>query len=148
MRGAFLALHARAFCHATENLDKVKLALTNIVGHTEIAVSKSEGYYGNPIAILESTVDDQEDILKFFKRLSTSDLDELSRSLISRIDDGCNLFIRIDKQSAYGGAVQLGRNDDIVSVRLRVRAFPAKCEVARNIADEFISSILADRKQD
>jgi RNA binding exosome subunit len=131
--------------HATEDLEKVKLALLTAVGTEDITVTRIEGHHGNPILVLESHIEDDESIHRFFERLSCDDLDEIVRTLKDRMDEKCNLFIRLDKQAAFNGTVRLGRNDDVVSVRLRVRAFPAKFSVASAIVIDFIDGLRVHR---
>lgn len=138
-------MYARAFSHATEDLEKVKLAVSNTVGPEGLEIRGAEGVHGNPISIVEATALDQDAITYFFSRLSDGDLQTLMNTLEKRVDEGCNLFLKIDKQSAFMGRVQLGSGDDVVSVRLRVAAFPATCDVAQRNAKEAIEQELAYR---
>lgn len=142
MNRPFAGLHARAFCHATEDLDKVKTALQNTVGEADIRISRTEGHHGNPITIVETSVEMMREISSFFERLEKDDLRLLLETLPSRVDDGCNLFIKIDKQAAYSGRIRMKRNGDVVSVRAKVRAFPATSEVAQATARAFLESLL------
>ena len=148
MKGIFAVLHARAICHATEDLDKVKSTLENTFGKTEIDVSQTEGHHGNPIIILEVVTRDIDVIDGFFSRLNDSDIDEILASLRSRMDDGCNLFIRIDKQAAFNGDIRLGRSDDVISVRIQVRTFPSKYEIASSAVREYFEDRRPERTQD
>jgi len=143
VRKPFAVLHARTFCHATEDLERVRSALENAVGKSEINISKTEGHHGNPIVILEAAVEGMDGIDRFFSKLSRIDVGELLSSLRSRIDDSCNLFVRIDKQAAFKDEIRLGRDDDVISVRVRVRSFPAKREAAYMIAKEYLEGVLA-----
>ena len=145
VKGPFTAMHARVFCHATEDLDKVKHSLAETVGPADIRVSRMEGHHGNAIFVLEALVEDDDAIRRFFQRLRSDDLEAVMTSLSSRIDDKCNLHLRLDKQSSFKGILRLGENDDVVSVRVRVRAFPAKVEEAKRIAENYMKDILADR---
>jgi RNA binding exosome subunit len=135
-------MHARALCHATEDIDRVKQALATAIGPADIQVSKTEGHHGNLIFILEALVEDNDSIRRFFERLRREDLKKILSSLSSRIDEKCNLYIRLDKQSSFLGVIKLGENDDVVSVRVRVRAFPAKVEVASRMVEEYIGQVL------
>lgn len=145
MKGPFQGLHARALCHATEDPEKVKLALSTAIGYEDISVSRTEGHHGNSIHVLEAHVDDEAAIRRFFEKMESDDLAEILRTLESRMDDKCALFIRLDKQSAFTGTTKLGRNDDVISVRLRVRAYPSKFSVASGIVTEFIEGLMKDR---
>lgn len=140
MKKLFSVLHARALAHATEDLGKVKAAMTNAIGNAQIVVSHTQGHHGNPIAVLEATVHNAGDIHSFFERFEEVDLLALIDSLERRIDDGCNLFIKIDKQEAYAGKIRLGRGDDVISVRIRAVVFPPK----RDAVKEALLAYLAD----
>lgn len=145
VKGPFQGLHARTLCHATEDLEKVKMAVTNAIGTEEIAVSRTVGVHGNPITVLEALIEDEGAIYRFFEKLSTNDLDEIVRTIDSRMDDKCAVFIRVDKQAAFVGDIRLGRNDDVIMVRLRVRAFPAKRPIASAIVTGFIEDLRKTR---
>ena len=119
----------------------MRTALENAVGKDEVKISETEGHHGNPITILESSSEDMEVIADFFSKLRATDINELIGSLSSRIDDGCNLFIRIDKQAAYAEDIKLARNDDIISVRIKVRSYPARSEIATSIAKEYLEDL-------
>ncbi|MCX6658537.1 MAG: hypothetical protein NTY62_07645 [Euryarchaeota archaeon] len=142
MKQPFAGLYARAFCHATEDLEKVKRALRNTIGDAEIHIARTEGHHGNPITIVEASVESIEEISRFFETLAVDDLRFVLDTLSTRIDEGCNLFLKIDKQAAYEERIRLGHNDDVISVRIKVIAFPAKCEVAQGTTRTFIESIV------
>jgi len=145
MKGRFRGLHARAFVHSTENLDKVKMAMQNVVGPLELTTLVTDGVHGNPLTVLEANVSDPEEIRRFFTRLDREDLKAILETLDSRVDEGCNLFVKIDKQSAFLGQVRLDRGDDVISVRIRVAAFPANREVAGKAVSEIVEQELAER---
>lgn len=142
MKRSFTGLYARAFCHATEDLEKVKLALRNTIGDAEIQIARTEGHHGNPITIVESSVESIEEISGFFEKLTIDDLRFVLDTLSTRVDDGCNLCLKIDKQAAYEERIRMGRNDDVISIRIKVIAFPARCEIAQGTTRTYIESIV------
>jgi len=115
--------------------------MASILGDVELKVSRTEGHHGNPIDIIEASVEDKDLIADFFRRLSPHDMESVADSLPSRIDNGCNLFIRLDKQAAYLGEVRLAAEGDVISVRIKINAFPARCEVAQGIVKEFLADL-------
>ena len=145
MKKPFLGLYARAFCHATEDLDRVKAAVSNAVGEAEVTTKQTVGHHGNPITIVEAAVEDIGGITNFFGRLGEESLRTLLSSLESRVDQGCNLFVRVDKQRAYQGALELATGEDVISVRIRVAAFPARCEIAEDLVRGFVTEELSRR---
>lgn len=139
MRSVFSSLHARTFCHATEDLDRVKTALENAVGKSDVKISRTEGHHGNPIVILETAVEERDGIDEFFARLGRENVDEVLSSLSSRMDESCNLFIRLDKQAAFKGEIIFG-SDDVISVRIRVRSYPSRRDIAASAVREYLGS--------
>ena len=145
MKKDFIRLHARTFSHATEDLEKVKLAFANAVGTLDMKISKSEGLHGNPITIIEGETKESRLISGLFGRLRDSDLNTIIQTIDARTDEGCNLFLRLDKQAAYEGRVELTEGNDVVSVRIRVGAFPSRCDVAKELVKSFVTGELAKR---
>ncbi len=145
MKGRFRGLHARAFVHSTEVRGRVEEALRNVVGDGDLRRISTEGVHGNPLEILEADVLHSEGVSLFFSRLDDDDLQTLLHTLGSRIDEGCNMFVKVDKQSAFLGKVRLGSNDDIISIRIRVAAFPAHASVAEQVVREVIEEEMARR---
>jgi RNA binding exosome subunit len=135
----FIGLYARTLCHTTEDLAKVKEAVTNVLGDTELRISKTVGHHGNPITVIESAVDEMNRISGFFAKVDDHDISVIEDTLATRVDDGCNLFLKIDKQEAFLGKVRLGHGDDVISLRIRMAAFPATCEVAQNNIREYLA---------
>ena len=145
VRKTFIGLHARTYSHATEDLEKVKSAFSNAVGDLELKIAKTVGHHGNPITVIEGETKDAKTISGFFERLSEDDLNSIIRTIDARTDEGCNLFLRIDKQAALNGIVRLTEGEDAVSVRIRVGAFPSRCEVAKDLVKTFVTEELVRR---
>jgi hypothetical protein len=114
----------------------------NTIGDAEIQIARTEGHHGNPITIVESSVESIEEIARFFEKLAADDLRFVLDTLTSRVDEGCNLFLKIDKQAAYEERIRLGHNDDVISIRIKVIAFPAKCDIAQDATRTFLDSIV------
>jgi len=116
--------------------------MRNTIGDAEIQIARTEGHHGNPITIVESSVKSIEEIARFFEKLAADDLRFVLDTLSTRVDEGCNLFLKIDKQSAYEEHIRLGHNDDVISIRIKVIAFPARCDIAQGATRTFIDSIV------
>jgi len=138
VKKTFAGMYARTFCHATEDIDKVRLALTNVVGDTDVRTSRTEGHHGNPILILDASVASMDEIAAFFEKLNASDIERLRESLESRMDDGCNLFMRVDKQAALNEDVVLAAGEDVISIRIKVVAYPSRRDIALGSVVEFL----------
>lgn len=147
MKSEISALHARAFCHATEDFERVRAAMANAFGECELQTHRTEGHHGNPIVILECTIQDAGGILGFFSKLSDEDIRELLRTVEDRVDDDSHLFLKIDKQSAFKGDFKLSSGEDVLSIRAKVRSFPARRELAIEAAREFFTTMLGRRHE-
>jgi hypothetical protein len=127
------SLHARTICHATEDCGRVELALRTVVGDAQVARSRTEGHFGNAIEVMESSLDDEGAIMALLGRMTGEDLREALATLEARVDDSCNLFLRFDKQRAFAGELVMGKGEDVIAVRVKVRAYPARREAAVEI---------------
>jgi RNA binding exosome subunit len=111
----------RVFAHATEDVDKVLTALRNIlpqeiVDTVNFIKTSLSGHHGNPIILFETRITDknaiQKVLEKFASGLSTLDKAQLSNEIMQHLDKG-NLYIRIDKQSAYLNEFKLSTEDPV-----------------------------------
>jgi RNA binding exosome subunit len=143
---ALLNVHFRAFCHATEDEDKVTQALKFVSGADEVTREMTEGYHGNPIVVLEVFIKEKRRSKDFFARLSEDDLREIMNTLEKRMDDDCNLFLRLDKQEAYLGNLKMTTSDDAIAIRAKVESYPKKLETAMKSAKEFLETLIQSKK--
>lgn len=143
---ALLNVHFRVFCHATEDEVKVVQALKFASGLEDITREVTEGYHGNPIIILEAFVKQKRRSEDLFSRLNEVELQEILASLDKRMDDDCNLYLRLDKQEAYLGNLKLTTNDDAIAVRAKVESYPKKRENAMKSATEFLVTLVQSKK--
>jgi len=111
----------RVFAHATEDMDKVLNAAHNIfpLELVDLVVFKKTnltGHHGNPITLFEARIKDKNAAQTVFEKLSlglsTLDKEVLSSEIEQHLDRG-NLYIRLDKQSAYLNELKLSQADPI-----------------------------------
>jgi hypothetical protein len=114
-------IDVRTLAHATEDEDKVQEAMLNTLpgqqAHT-IVFRKSSltGHHGNPIVLLETRIKDkgaaEEALQKLASGLSIMDKKLLGSEIERHLEKG-NLYIRLDKQSAYMNQIKLSNIDPI-----------------------------------
>jgi RNA binding exosome subunit len=138
-------LSFRTFAHATEDEEKVEQALKLASGADEITRSKSEGYHGNPIVVMEAKISRSKEIKEFFASLPVEDVQRLLDTLEIRIDEESMFFLRLDKQAAFEGRLTLGRNDDVISVRGKIKSYPQSRENALKTMGSILQDVL-DRR--
>jgi RNA binding exosome subunit len=111
-----------AIAHATDDLEKVHAALTTILpeslrGQQLFTRRYLEGHYRNPITTFEAQLtkpaDVEEFTTNFFRQLSKSEKLRIERDLALHSDPEGNLYVRLDKQRAFRGTVELGGEDPI-----------------------------------
>lgn len=108
------------FAHATEDQDKVRLSVINILPKDmtktfeEISLT---GYYGDPITLMTTKLrrwkDATETLVHIVNALSSLDQQSLLDGTENRVDGSGNLYIRLDKQKALKGRIVLSSNDPI-----------------------------------
>lgn len=128
----------RAIAQATESEEKVKQALSLFLFDDHIEIIRTQGYFGNPISILQANLKGKNchRFIDFLKtRLSKDDVKRLKNEISKRIDDKCYLHIRFDKQAAYNKIVRIG-SDDTIAVQIKLRAYPAKPKNVIKLAEE------------
>jgi RNA binding exosome subunit len=111
----------RVFAHATEDPDKVLTATRNTLPRESIDTATFKktslsGHHGNPIILIETRVKEKKQVQAAFEKLC-SDLGVLDKELLANdvkqhLDKG-NLYVRLDKQSAYLNELKLGSTDTI-----------------------------------
>jgi len=111
----------RVFAHATEDVDKVLNAVHNtlpaeVIETVVIKRTNLTGHHGNPIILLETRIKEKNAVQAVFEKLSSAlsilDKEQLSGEIKEHLDKG-NLYLRLDKQSAYLNEIKLSRADPI-----------------------------------
>jgi len=111
----------RVFAHATEDLDKVMTAIRNTLPSESIdtvVLKKTNltGHHGNPIVLFETRIKERNVVQTVFEKLSSGlrilDKKLLSGEITQHLEKG-NLYIRLDKQSAYLNELKLSSTDPI-----------------------------------
>ncbi|MCU4740518.1 RNA-binding protein [Halobacteria archaeon AArc-m2/3/4] len=130
----------RTFCYATEDEKRVEAALrTFLPEEFEIERVESEGHYGDRILVLSARVERADEIRHVLARLAElEELDQLLAELDQRVTENTELFLRLDKQAAFGDAIRLG---DGITFRAKVEAYPAKKEAAVENAQEVLERL-------
>jgi len=130
-------IEIETFSHATESLEKVLGALSNMgIPKSSIKIEHTTGHYGNDIDILRANIRGKERIRAFlgsplFSSIRPVILDTLSK----RIDDKGFLYFRMDKQDLFNSIYRLHDRGD-VRVFIKILAFPSKKEKVLENAKE------------
>ncbi len=111
----------RAFAHATEDADKVLMALCNMLPKELIDTVTFErkdlaGHHRNPIVLFETRIKDRKAAQAVFQKISSGlsimDKEILSCGIQQHLEKG-NLYIRLDKQAAYLREFKLDPTDPL-----------------------------------
>jgi hypothetical protein len=135
----------RTFCYATEDEKRVERALrTFLPEEYPIERAENEGHHGDRIVVLSTRLENADDVRHVLGRLTElGEIDRVIDELDERIDDNTSLFLRLDKQAAFNGAVELGVG---ITLRAKVEAYPAKHHIAVENARETFESLRDERK--
>jgi len=127
--------------HATDDPDKVQLALHNLLPESlrerQLFTRRYvEGHHGNPIVTFDARLTrpaEGEALAKHvISRLSRSERMLIVRDLALHVDDEGNLYVRVDKQQAFRRAVELSDEDPI---RVRIKFNRLRGTVERLMRD-------------
>jgi RNA binding exosome subunit len=132
----------RAFVYGTENKEKVLESIKTLFPYSSPQCEATEGYYKNPVLILNNKIDNKSEIKDFVEKL-TSMKDPAKKRIINQLenkmDDYGNLFLRFDKQRAYLGDLKVVEHGDSIHIKIKIAAYPAKKKVAIKIARKLFS---------
>ncbi|ELY42594.1 RNA-binding protein [Natronorubrum sulfidifaciens] len=130
----------RTFCYATEDEKRVEEALrTFLPEEFDIERVESEGHYGDRILVLSARVENADDVRHVLARLADLEsFDRLIDELDDRVTENTELFLRLDKQAAFGGDIRLG---DGITFRAKVEAYPAKKDQAVENAEDVLTRL-------
>lgn len=138
----------RATAQATEDPEKVRSVLNSFLPPCDdrdspVHETLVEGYYGNPIIVMEAEVKKKKDCQYISdhirQNLGAAARERLINELPQRIDENCTLFIRFDKQEAYQGRLVIASSSDAVLLRMKIEVYPARREAAIDAAGEMFS---------
>ena len=122
--------------HATDDLSKVQAALRAILPDSlrerELFTRRYlQGHYGNPIVTFDARLtklSEVEDFTQhFIKRIPNGEKLLIKRDMDLHSDGEGNLFIRINKQQAFRGTVEIG-DEDPIRVKLKFSRLAGKLE--------------------
>ena len=135
-------VEVRAFCHATEDEEKVLAAIRTILPEAEVRRESLEGHFGNPLVSLAARAEKAPAIKDVWRRIvAPLGKDEIARDLAARIDEDLTYHLRLDKQAAFLGRIERASSGDVLDLRAKVAAYPKKPEVAVRVVREFLEAL-------
>ncbi|HHI01135.1 MAG TPA: RNA-binding protein [Thermococcus litoralis] len=142
-------IRVSTFAHATEDPEKVLEAMGTFFPEDipsediEFEIIETEGYFGNPIKVINAEVKRSRSVKKMLEHLknllSEEDKEYLLENLEEKVDETGTFFIRFNKQKAYLGEVAVGEGEDVIQVKIKVKAFPMKKETVVKTIKEWLS---------
>jgi RNA binding exosome subunit len=128
---AIQSVELSTIAHATDDLDKVSVALNRLLpdslrGRQLFTRRYLEGHFNNPIVTFTAKLTDPSEVEEFSKFLLSQlpMLEKLSieRELNLHSDSDGNLYLRINKQKAFLGAIT-SNDEDPIRVKLKFTRF-------------------------
>jgi RNA binding exosome subunit len=142
---AVQSVQISTIAHATDDLDRVHAALRFILPESmkdkEVFTRRyMQGHHRNPIVTFEAKLTKPQEIVQFThhfaSQLARSEKLLIERRLDMHSDEDGNLYIRIDKQQAFRGVIELSDEDPI---RLKLK-FSRLSGEARELMKKFLES--------
>ncbi|HII68059.1 MAG TPA: RNA-binding protein [Thermococcaceae archaeon] len=142
-------IRVSTFGHATEDPEKVLEAMGTFFPEDipsediEFEIIETEGYFGNPIKVINAEVKRSRSVKKMLEHiknlLSEEDKEYLLENLEEKVDEAGTFFIRFSKQRAYLGEAVIGEGEDVIQVKIKVKAFPMRKETVVKSIKEWLS---------
>ncbi len=129
----------RTLFYGTEDEEKVRTAVCNILPFSSPEKEIIEGYHKNQVILLHGKTSKKSEIKGFLKSLDnikSSDKRRILRDLENKIDYKGNLFLRFDKQRAYLGDMKVVEHGGAIHLKLKIAAYPARKDTALKIAQQ------------
>jgi RNA binding exosome subunit len=141
-------LRLRAVAHPTEELAKVREAVRFVAGLPEAefagsaAVTPMETHHGLTSHLVEASVERSRSLRDVLERVLAipGARERLRATLEARTDEDGLFFVRLDKQAAAQGRLELTQGEDCVQLRLKVEAYPAGREAALALLGRLLES--------
>jgi len=142
----------QVFSYVTEDIEKVKLALFNILPkelHEKIKlnISKTEGYFKDPIHIISTKLRGKEvdSFLRYVaERLPKRTKIVMNKTIAEQIDEHGNLYLRFSKDDVFDNKIAFG-DRDVIWCKIH---FSAKGDKKKSILEYLkeIKFIVEDQK--
>lgn len=131
----------RTFVYGTESEDKVIEALSNILPLAEVEKSYIEGHFNNQMTILKGKISKKRDVKDTINHInSLANNNHILADLDRKMDKNGNLFLRFSKQSAFKEELEIIDGSDVIHLKIKIAAYPAKKHVVMNLAKEIFSN--------
>jgi len=134
------------FVYENEDEQELRTALNNIFPDVIPEVEEAEGLLEDEIIILSGVIDKKRYLKDFlnnlFEELGTDEIIKLYDDIDKKMDDQCNLFLRLSKEDAIDEDWHIIDNGDSIHLKIKVEAYPAKKEIAVKNMKEFIKEKL------
>ncbi|MBS7625732.1 hypothetical protein KEJ51_01625 [Candidatus Bathyarchaeota archaeon] len=140
LNGKVVSVELSAIVHATENVEKVKTAILNLLPpatHDSIAFTRTyvRGHYGNPIVVFSTKVEKEKlarmIVEHLFSIMEPNTKEELTLILDKSMDEDGNFYIRLDKNEALRRRIKLTSRDPI-RVKIGIRMWRPALNIARS----------------
>lgn len=136
----FHSVELRSYVHATEEEDRVERAMRTVWPGAAVTTTALEGHHGNRLVLMSCRIERREEVDAFWKHLKQAGaVPAILEGIEELVDDDAVLHFRVDKQRAFEGAIEIARHDDVIAVRAKVVAHPAKKSTAVRAAREDLS---------
>ncbi len=152
-------MEARTYCHSTEDEDRStgrrspgsgtrsprtrgRRDLDQACPGENARRESLEGHFGNTILRLTRRIEGASAVRAAWSRWEEAGVVAALRAGVEgRVDEDGVLHFRLDKQAAFLGSLVLARDRDVIDVRVRILAHPAREETFRQVARELVAEV-------
>lgn len=136
-------LEIRVFEYPTEDSEKIKKALVNILGIDEEEIEEKiekeevESQHGARIVRYDYKTERWSEVKDLMKKI----FDQVKKpeNLNRYLNEEGDFFIRLDKQKAYEGEIEPSESGDVIHVKVKIASYPFNQEQVRENLEELIT---------
>ncbi|MGA1872983.1 MAG: RNA-binding domain-containing protein [Thermoplasmatota archaeon] len=137
MQKRYHFLRITAMVHATEDESKVLRSMEILIGGglpVEIERREAEGIFHNPITYMVLELTGQKQIFSIVEKWESEEFWQLSKEhLEERMDEDLVYHVRVDKQKACLGELELWSKGEAIEIQLKPATYPSSREKAKAI---------------
>jgi RNA binding exosome subunit len=130
-------LKISVFIHATEDENKVRGSLENLLGEpppVDIKIARTEGFHNNPIIYMVLELIRSKDIRRILSRWEECEFwIKAKEDIDDRLDEDLTYHVRLDKQKASEGELVLWESEGAIDIQLKPATYPASRDGALQI---------------
>lgn len=144
MQAPFHWLRIETFVYATENEELLAETFASLACTEEYRTDVSESEHGNTMRILQHICTHTKEQNAVMLRLGREIAQQIVDDAESMVDDDCIMYLRLDKQKAVLGEMEIAHHGDVFAITGKIASNPARHHIAVANIRDLLTSLYPD----